>query len=332
VNNHPFRLLPFFVLFAVLSGGQVLEHLLRTLPGRRLWGSALAGVALALLAYHVGMARPAFYSYGFKPYPPLPQEVSQLFKEGGEIPAGRILPIAPARSILPDYPLSLALAFPVVYGVASFEGYDPVTQSRPPFRNAWALINGRRAEALRAYGIRWLVIYRALRHPVFSPNPELRNLEGGVHSSFLLDHLKELGAKKVLERPELEVWALPEADPMAFPLASPGRSLPLSLTGSGVTVDTSAVTAGGVVVVNFLWYPNVRARADGHEVPSGTDSWGRTIVQVPPGAKMIEVRLGASWARGLVNAGLLLTLSLLLAALLARRQGNLLLSGKLGPR
>jgi len=332
VNNHPFRLLPFFVLFAVLSGGQVLEHLIRAFPRRHLWSSALAGVALALLAYHVAMARPSFYSYGFKPYPPLPDEMSQLFEAGGEIPAGRILPIAPPRSILPDYPLSLALSLPAAYGVASVEGYDPITQTRPAIRHAWALIDDLPKEALRAYGIRWFLIHRTATRPVTSPNPALHRLETFLHAAVFLESLSKLDAKKVLESPEWQVWALPQADPMAFPLATPGQALPLSLNGSGVTVDTSALTAGGVVVVNFLWYPNVRASAEGAELPSGRDPWGRILVQVPPGTRSVRVRLGAAWTRGLVNAGLVLALSLLLAMLLARRQRDVPPSGKLAPR
>jgi hypothetical protein len=320
VNNHPFRLLPFFVLFAVLAGGQVLEHLLRALPKRRLAGAVLGALAVGLLAYHVAMARPSFYTYGFKPYPLLPREMSQLFRAGGEIPEGRILPIAPARSILPDYPLSLALSLPAAYGMASVEGYDPLTQSRPPIRNAMALIYDHPAEALRAYGVRWLVVHRSARSPVFSPNPLLKGLEGNAHSAFLLSQLESLHAEKVIDRPEVEVWALPQADPMAFPLGSPSQSLALSLTGSGVVVDTSTLPAGGIVVINFLWYPNVRASVQGRELPSGRDRWGRVVVQVPPDTKAVRVRLGAAWARGLLNGGLLLFLSLLTMALLTRRE------------
>ena len=221
VNNHPFRLLPFFVLFAVLSGGQVLEHLLRLLPSRRLTGGVLSVVAMGLLAYHVAMARPSFYTYGFQPYPPLPPEMSRLFEAGVEIPAGRILPISPPRSILPDYPLSLALSLPATYGVASVDGYDPLTQSRPPIRNAMALIYEDPAGALKAYGVRWLVVHQTARTPVFSPNPLLKGLEGNVRSAFLLSQLDALHAEKVIDRPEVEVWALPEADPMAFPSQQP---------------------------------------------------------------------------------------------------------------
>ncbi len=323
VNNHPFRILPFFVLFAVMAGGIVLEQLLSELPRHRIWGGGLATLALCLLAYHVAMARPAFYSYGFKPYPPLPPDMSQLFKAGGDIPAGRILPISPPRSIAPDYPLALNLSLPAVYGVASLDGYDPLTQSRPPVGMAWALLSRTPAAALKAYGVRWLVVHRTARHPIFSPNPALRGMESFSHSAFLLDHLQELGAKKIIERPEVEVWALPDADPMAFPLSTPGHALPLALTSSGVSVDTSTLPAGGIVVVNFLWYPNVRAVADGREVPSGRDRWGRVVVDAPPGVGRIEVRFGASWGRALVNAGLVMALALLTALWLSRQEAAL---------
>ncbi len=204
INNHPFRVLPFFVLLAVLAGGQTLERLLAQTRQRRLCAGVVAAIALSLLAYHVAMARPAFYSYGFKPYPALPPEMAQLLEAGGqsgEIPAGRILPIAPARSIAPDFPFSLNLSLPLIYGVASFDGYDPITEARPPIRFARALVAKYPAAALKAYGVRWIIVHRTARSPVFSRNRFLRGMEGVPLSRFLLSQLEALGAERVLIAP-----------------------------------------------------------------------------------------------------------------------------------
>lgn len=320
INNHPFRLLPFFVLFAVLAGGQTLERLLAQVRRRRLWGGIVAVLAVGLLAYHVTMARPAFYSYGFRLYPALPSEMAHLLTEGGEIPSARILPIVPPRSIAPDFPFSLNLSLPLVYGIASVDGYDPITESRPPMRAVWALLAKNPAAALKAYGVRWIVVHRTARAPVFSGNPFLRGMESIPRFGFLLDRLPALEAERVLSLPEVEVWALKDSDPMAFPAGHPEQPLPVSFLGTGINVNLGTMPKGGIVVANFLWYPSVRALADGREVRSGSDRWGRVAAEVPPGSRKLEVRLGARWGRGLVNAGLVLVLSLLLAAWLSRER------------
>lgn len=322
INNHPFRLLPFFVLFAVLAGGETLERLLARAHGRRLWGGVVAAFALGLLAYHVAMARPAFYSYGFKPYPPLPTEMNRMLPQGEEIPQGRILPIAPPRSMAPDYPFSLSLSLPLVYGILSFDGYDPLTESRPPMRAAWTLLARDPAAALKAYGVRWIIVHRTARVPIYSGNPVLRGMESTPRSGALLNQLLALGAERVLNRPELEVWTLKDSDPMAFPAGHPERALPVSFLGTGIAVNLAALPEGGIVVANFLWYPNVRAMADGREVRCGSDRWGRTAAQAPPGTRHLEIHFGARWNRGLVNAGLVLLLSLLVATWLAHGKGR----------
>jgi hypothetical protein len=322
INNHPFRLLPFFVLLAVLAGGQTLERLLARIRRRRFCAGVVAALGLSLLAYHVAMARPAFYSYGFEPYPALPPKMAKLLKEGGqsgEIPAGRILPIAPARSIAPDFPLALNLSLPLVYGVASVAGYDPLTEARPPIRFARALMAKYPASALKAYGVRWVIVHRTARSQAFSENRFLRGMEGVPLSGFLLNQLQALGAERVMKRPEVEIWALKNSDPMAFPAEDSRHPLPITLQGTGVDVDVGSLPMGGTIVVNYLWYPNARAFLGGCEVRCASDRWGRVTVEVPPGSQKVELVLGARWGRGLSNAGLVLVLSLLLAAWLARR-------------
>jgi hypothetical protein len=176
------------------------------------------------------------------------------------------------------------------------------------------------ASALKAYGVRWVIVHRTARSPVFSGNRFLRGMEGIPLSGFLLDHLEALGAERVLKSPEVEIWALKDSDPMAFPDGNPRHPLPITLRGTGVNVNLDSLPAGGIVVVNFLWYPNVRALADGREVRSESDRWGRVTVEIPPGSLVLSIHLGGRWAKGLVNGGLLLVLSLLVAAWLSRER------------
>ena len=75
VNNYPYRLLPFFVLFACVAGGIVLERTLRLSARRRVWEVLLGVVLAAILLYHAWLARPSFYTYPIQPYPALPEEM-----------------------------------------------------------------------------------------------------------------------------------------------------------------------------------------------------------------------------------------------------------------
>src|SRR5207245_2050883 len=80
VNHYPFRLLPFLVLFCVLSGSAVAERLLRATPRRARWELALTTTTAALLLWHVHFARSSFYQYGFAPTQPLPAAMADLLR------------------------------------------------------------------------------------------------------------------------------------------------------------------------------------------------------------------------------------------------------------
>lgn len=321
MNNHPFRVLPFFVLFAVLAGGGVMEGFLSVLKNRRRWECAIGVAALALLAWHVCFARSAFYSYGFKPYPPLSSALTRLLGKDASPGHWRILPIAPPRSIEPNFADSLALSLPAVYGICSFDGYDPLTESRPAVRIARNRLGNYPARALRAYGVRWIVVHRTAVAPTFSSNPFERGLEGIPRWGFLLKLLPALKAKKVLQLPDVEVWRLDGGDPSAFPMGSRREALEVKTTGTGLEVFLPKGLESENIVVNFLWYPGTRAWADGERVPCGRDFWDRIVVKVPRDAKRVEVYLGGKWGPGLKEGGLTLLLALLVTVWLCLKSG-----------
>ena len=322
MNNHPFRVLPFFVLFAVLAGGGVLEGFLSVLKNRRRWECAIGFTALALLGYHACVARPAFYSYGFKPYPPLPPALNKLLRESGKPFKGRILPIAPPRSIEPNFADSLALSLPAVYGICSFDGYDPLTESRPAVMIARSRLINHPARALKAYGVRWIIVHRTAVAPTFSPNPFERGLEGIPRWGFLLRALPTLAAKKVLELPDEQVWEMREYDPEAFPVGHTDMPLPVKTTGRGLEVSLPESHPMEFVIVNFLWYPGTRAWADGTKVPCGRDSWDRIVVEAPRDAKRIEVDLCGKWGPGLREGTMVFVLALLVTVWLCLKKGS----------
>ena len=317
VNNNPFRALPFMVFFVALAGGAVLDRLLGPLAPRRWAPLAVGLLGCALLLYHASIARPAFYSYGFRPYPALPTPLAKAL-DAGSPPEGRLIPIAPNRSILPGYGLSMMHGLPAVYGLFSFSGYDPLVQSLPPYRLAFGRLRQDTPAALKAYGIRYLVLNEAAVHPRFSPNPFERGMEGIVPLRPVLSYLPKLEVASHTIAPPDEIWTLKGADPLAFPTGDPGRSLPISFPGRGINVVLQGV-GPGPVTVNFLWYRQMRATADGQPVACHPDQWGRIQVELAKPALNLAIRFDPGWLKGLLNGGLLALLGLLLTAWFNRR-------------
>ena len=316
VNNNPFRALPFMILFVALAGGAVLDRLLAPLAERRWAPLAVGLLGCALLLYHASIARPAFYSYGFRPYPALPPPLAKAL-DAGSPPQGRLIPIAPMRSILPGYGLSMMHGLPAVYGLFSFSGYDPLVQSLPPYRLAFERLRQDTPAALKAYGVRYLVLNEAAVHPRFSPNPFERGMEGISALRPVLSYLPKLEvASHTIAAPD-EIWTLKGADPLAFPTGDPSRSLPIRFPGRGIDVTLHGL-GPGPVTVNFLWYRQMRATADGQAVLCHPDRWGRIQVELPRSAQRLAIRFNPGWLKGLLNGGLLAVLGLLFTVGLIR--------------
>ncbi len=346
INNHPFRLLPFFVLFAVLSGGLFLERLLRLAAHRRAWEIGLGVVLGGLLVYHVTMARASFYAYGFRPYPKLPGELASLLTgEKGISPISgrgregapheldrpgfgwpqRLAAWAPNRSIVPSYALALPHNLPAVYRLPALGGYDPVVENKPPFEFAEERMRQEPTAAARAYGVRWLLEHRTCRQPVFSPNPNLRELEESARLDEAFSRIDLVQVHRLAGVADLTVGEVGRVAPLAFTHGAggegrgargegrrttddgrrtrgegrgargEGRSLPLRLHGGGIDVDLYGLAPAGPVTVNFLWYPEMTAAVDGRPVACRRDEWGRIVADVPAGARGLAVRYRPDW-------------------------------------
>jgi hypothetical protein len=94
LRNNPFRAMPWFVFFACLVGARYLEDFIASRQpiarqsveerrSRLLFG--IAGIGLVLVALHLTRVGIAFYTYGFRPYPQLPDGACQ----GGRPRRGR---------------------------------------------------------------------------------------------------------------------------------------------------------------------------------------------------------------------------------------------------
>lgn len=303
----PFKFLVYLNLFVILGCGLVIERLLRGLQNARLWELGIGIGVSGLLLYHCALPLPSFYSYGDKPYPPLPREMASLLTADRNPMPLRVLPVAPVRSPAPGYVQSLQNNFSCIYGILSLVGYDPLVGVTPENALADQMIGDQGLQALKEYGVQWIVVSRLVQEPKLGPNEKEWPSESACDRDGLAYLLRSAQPRLVL--PEVTIWELGGSRPMAFPTSQPTRALPITLNGSGVRVDVSRLKQGGDVIVNFLKRPWHKAYADGRQIPCSADYWGRMLTHVPIGTKALEVRYQPPWGLGFRIGGFLALLA-----------------------
>jgi len=297
VSNHPFRLLPFFVLFASIPGGLVLERTLRCSTRRRAWEVLLGASVGGILLYHAWLARPAFYTFPFRPYPALPESMNAILGLPAD-PTGRLMAWSPRWSTHPATGFSLPHALAGPYGVPAFHGYDPVVQCTLPHAYAAQQLLDSPLAAARAYGIRWHLTVRGVG-PVRSENPEMYEVEEEPPYEKAFHELQPLKLPCAYESGALLLTELDNVDPLAFVEGRAYPQLPLRMHAAGIDVDIGSA-GGKSVIVNFLWRPEMKASVNGVGVPCERDDWLRIRVRIPPGGQKLEVRYAPDWTRGLL--------------------------------
>ena len=299
LRNNSFRVMPWFVFFACVTGAKYLHEQLENLrfddgqttvkkQGRLLAG--IAGIGLVLVALHLTRVGIAFYIYGFRPYPPLPAELAELVDPDESGRQQRILSFGAMRSTDPSYPLALPHNLPCAYDVPAFLGYDPLVARFGRYQACIDRLVGPQPQtALAAYGVRWLLLHRTAWG---GWRPETQN---PLETNFpLLDLLGKLGTVKEATLPELgeylRVIEIPDAAPLAFDTADPAEALPLRMSVAGLDIDLQSAAAPRTIVANFLWYPHIAATADGKPAMVTEDEWHRIVVAAPSDTKQIRVR------------------------------------------
>ncbi len=314
--NHPFKFLPFVVLFLSLGGARFLENQLRAGALRGAWAPVLSTATAALMLLHVAQAKPSFYSFAEDPYPPLPAELGEILVGADAAARGRVLPIAPRHTVALGYVASLQHNFPSLFRLPSLGGYDTLVLNTMETRRQWARLLEDPAAAARAYGVRWLI--------VFDPDLVTLGVRAGKErlsqrQRFLAAALGAHGVVR-LERPHFQLIELAGARPLAFAASAPARPLELRYRGDSVSVALPDWAAGGPVVLNFLARPGSRVVADGRPLAVTADDWGRVVVRPPAGTRTLVLGYAPPWGKGFAAALILALAAAGLIAALRRRE------------
>jgi hypothetical protein len=331
LRNNPFRALPWFVIFACLTGARYLEDFITSRPavtghaggGRRSgFLTVIGGLGLALVALHLSHVGIAFYTYGFRPYPALPSALARIVEPDERGRQQRITSFGSMRSTDPSYPLALLHNLPCEYEVPALFGYDPLVQRFDRYNACLTRVLEQPQAALAAYGVRWLLVHRT------AWGGWQKQTSNAFERLFVFVQLLDaLDDNPQVTPPELDsylkVFEIPDPAPLAFDAARPKEPLPLQMSVAGLDIGLAPLNEPRNIVANFLRYPAFVATADGKPAEVSEDSWQRIVVAAPPGAKEIRIRYSPPRAAGITLAAVCTLLGVAAALACQKGQGEL---------
>jgi hypothetical protein len=302
--QHPFKFLPFAVLCLLLSGVPVLDAFLARFASPRV-GLAARLVGMALVLGHGVSARTSFCTFADDGYPSIPASLSYLSPRSGVSSSDpveeRTLPATRPRLFARNYPLSMAHAFPIVYGSASPVGYEPFVEALPESAAARDALfgrgarggldpseeRGRRLDAMKAYGVRRIVAFDGF------PKPFARMAASRFDPPF---DSSDCVFMRRDEESGIDACELPDPDPFAFFIMADGSKVPAEArrSSSGLSVMVPSSMMGRDLVVSILDRRGLSASSDGEPVTKDRDSWGRLSVPSVGGSE-VRVFFDAPW-------------------------------------
>jgi hypothetical protein len=296
--NLAFKFFQLFQIFIVLAGALVWERLLRRWRFGFRAEFATAAVVVALLAHHCFLALPAFYTYGFKPYPSPDPTIAERLQPRDHRDYPRLFVYGAKASTDPGFFQSRQHQWAQLSGFFTLGGYDPLVSEDPAYKKIDDKIVSQSADTFRQYGVRYLIIFDR-------PWPKWLKVPANL----------------VYTSGKTTMWELPPAKPMLWADADPNRALPVTFDARGADLDTSELPQGGWVTLNMLRRPEIFADAGNQPLTVVADSWNRIHIQVPPHTSRVRVRFTPAWKLGFAVSGVLACL-MLLAAWIHRKFGK----------
>ena len=291
--NIPLKFLPFLNLFLCLGGGTVFMRYLYNLKNINLRKASVFSIVfsvLILLAYHVSLPLPSFYTYKVIPYPELPIKLSQLLRNNKE-QINRVISFTDPVSREGGEGINLFLHwnYPSIYSIHSLDGYNPIIQATPQTKNLIKHINQDPVTAANAYGVRWLLIQD--ENSAYLPiNRNVGLIEQSGNGLIIMQSLL-LSATKLIVLKGASLWELKQYSPMAFSPENPFKTLILTFSGNSFNVDTSKLLYPPLsIVANILWRPNIIASDNnGRILVTAQDEYGRVKINMIKPAKSVHL-------------------------------------------
>ena len=295
----PMKFLGFFDIFTVLIGAVVLQRIMLRVRRQQLIVGGIAVLTASLLVAVCLMPLPTWYTYPIKPYP-MAQSVLEHIPNA-TTRQQRILSLALMRSSSPDYWQEIPHNLPTIYQVPALLGYDPLVGLSATFRKVDENLKTHLLRSCQEYGVEYVFLPNDFDNPRLSGTAWYAPMEKYPPVPRSEVPPVVAAATVLFHNDELSILHVPDAKPLAFAENAPATSLPVKLGTNGFDVDVASV-AGTRVIANFLWYPEMRAELDGQVINTRADSWQRIAIDVPTGARKVQVRFVSEWRKGFLCA------------------------------
>lgn len=282
----PFKFLMFANLFSIIAGTKVIQTFFINKSSKL--KNVIITATLLLLAYHVTHVRTAFYSYKDDPYPVL----SEKMKENLSDDKFRIISFAPDRSIDKNYARLMKHNFPSVYGLLSFDGYEPFVSGLPIHSKMSDLLNRNPGEGLVKYGIQCIIVRET---DMFRINKLFLKMR------VFLELASEEGSIQVYKTKK-------KVDPLVFDLKDDSTDFGIKYKNNGFLVTLLPSDQKQNLVFNFAYDIHFKIFADEKPVSFAADNWGRILVKIPAQTKQVEVFYVPPLKKGFVFSGIFLFL------------------------
>lgn len=297
--NSPHKLMPIVITTVSVTGGVMLELALRRF--RFAWLTPVLALLITSAAmWNAWNCRDSRYTFGERPYPSLPSYMYPLNSPVQE--KGRLRTLAVGGTHNPTYPFTLRLVnnHASAYQIISANRYAQRVTTLPPEWIMRAHSANEPEEFLRRHGIGHLWVSAS------KPSDWLfaHNLDFNV-ADYLRTHPDLVNSVEHFGDHSLIRVAEKETDPLVFFSNAPERGLPFTVHGDGLSTE---ITRPGLLIVNFLHHPWMKAYAGDRELRMQFDKFYRMLVIVPADVRgTIDIRFSPPWYKALlVSLGLFL--------------------------
>jgi hypothetical protein len=297
----PIKLLPFLVLFVIVSSAIFLERLrsIKIISNSVFW--IIAAGSITLTEYNAVHAQNSITLFPDRPYPKITPELEQFAAKDFST-KGRVFAISNERSPVPGYPLALGKNYATYYQVPNVLGQngDSVDMNLPENLSALNIINKRLPIALNEYGVEWVLISK------------LPGEDRPVSDHFLSDMSKIAFRKQDFGVTEGFYIKSPNTKPIVYGKDNPHKAQEYFIRTDGLDIKLNDF-AGGELVINFIYHDWFTAITDlNYSLNLYPDRMGRIVANVPPWAKTIQLRYNPPWSYGIIGGIFSLILALVL--------------------
>ncbi|MCE1247376.1 MAG: hypothetical protein LWY06_12085 [Firmicutes bacterium] len=292
--SHPFKLIPYITIFVITGGVVIIERVLGDNKNREKFRLTISCVVFLLMIYHCFCPIKPFYIYADKPYGKLPDELIKIIKPDNSI-TYRIAnasegSVYEVRSEKPGFYNFAPHDYPTVFRIPSAAGYEPFVAKSPVYVNIYDALEQRKSkkqfDILKACSVKWFFVYGKKLIDEMGSNTEL---------------------KKIYQfpDPDVAVFELSGALPVAYEWKNPEKALPVEFSTAGAFVNLNGISPGSDITISILNRPGLKVESGGNSIEMLPEKTGLVHIKAPQNPGVLTIKYEAPWKKG-IAAGIIL--------------------------